>query len=194
MERPFTIIQENMMNRFIIADPKKCIGCHTCEVACVVSHQEQETGIATVVKDEFFPRIHVLKGYTISTAVICRQCEDAPCANVCPNGAISRKDDFVYVDQSKCIGCKTCVIACPYGTMEVIIRPVAQQTTALNTIPQYRAEAHKCDLCHTREGGPACVEVCPTEALMIVDRNKMDEIIKERRRRAAFEMPADILS
>lgn len=49
------IIQESMMNRFIIADPKKCIGCHTCEVACVVSHQEQETGIETVVKDEFFP-------------------------------------------------------------------------------------------------------------------------------------------
>lgn len=69
------------MNRFIIADPKKCIGCHTCEVACVVSHQEQETGIETVVKDEFFPRIHVMKGYTISTAVVCRQCEDAPCAN-----------------------------------------------------------------------------------------------------------------
>ena len=64
------------MNRFIIADPKKCIGCHTCEVACVVSHQEQETGIETVVKDEFFPRIHVMKGYTISTAVVCRQCED----------------------------------------------------------------------------------------------------------------------
>ena len=182
------------MNRVIIADPKKCIGCHTCEVACVVSHQEQETGIETVVKDEFFPRIHVMKGYTISTAVVCRQCEDAPCANVCPNGAISRKDDFVYVDQTKCIGCKTCVIACPYGTMEVISRPVAQQITALNTIPQYRAEAHKCDLCHTRAGGPACVEVCPTHALMVVDRNKMDEIVKERRRRAAFEMPADLMS
>ena len=182
------------MNRFIIADPKKCIGCHTCEVACVVSHQEQETGIETVVKDEFFPRIHVMKGYTISTAVVCRQCEDAPCANVCPNGAISRKDDFVYVDQTKCIGCKTCVIACPYGTMEVVSRPVAQQTTALNTIPQYRAEGHKCDLCHTRAGGPACVEVCPTNALMVVDRNKMDEIVKERRRRAAFEMPADLMS
>lgn len=181
------------MNRFIIADPKKCIGCHTCEVACVVSHQEQETGIATVVKDEFFPRIHVLKGYTVSTAVVCRQCEDAPCANVCPNGAISRKDDLVYVDQSKCIGCKTCVIACPYGTMEVISRQVDQQVTALSTIPQYRSEAHKCDLCHTREGGPACVEVCPTEALMVVDRNRMDEIVKERRRRAAFEIPPDIL-
>lgn len=182
------------MNRFIIADPKKCIGCHTCEVACVVSHQEQETGIETVVKDGFYPRIHVMKGYTISTAVVCRQCEDAPCANVCPNGAISRKDDFVYVDQAKCIGCKTCVIACPYGTMEVISRPVEQQQmTALNTIQQYRAEAHKCDLCHTRENGPACVEVCPTQALIVVDRNLMDELVKERRRRAAFDMPHDLL-
>lgn len=182
------------MNRFIIADPKKCIGCHTCEVACVVSHQEQETGIETMIKDGFYPRIHVMKGYTISTAVVCRQCEDAPCANVCPNGAISRKDDFVYVDQAKCIGCKTCVIACPYGTMEVISRPVEQpQMTALNTVQQYRAEAHKCDLCHTRENGPACVEVCPTHALIVVDRNRMDELVKERRRRAAFDMPHDLL-
>nr|WP_314263160.1 electron transport protein HydN [uncultured Moellerella sp.] len=182
------------MNRFIIADPKKCIGCHTCEVACVVSHQEQETGIETMIKDGFYPRIHVMKGYTISTAVVCRQCEDAPCANVCPNGAISRKDDFVCVDQAKCIGCKTCVIACPYGTMEVISRPVEQQQmTALNTVQQYRAEAHKCDLCHTRENGPACVEVCPTHALIVVDRNRMDELVKERRRRAAFDMPHDLL-
>lgn len=182
------------MNRFIIADPKKCIGCHTCEVACVVSHQEQETGIETMIKDGFYPRIHVMKGYTISTAVVCRQCEDAPCANVCPNGAISRKNDFVYVDQAKCIGCKTCVIACPYGTMEVISRPVEQQQmTALNTVQQYRAEAHKCDLCHTRENGPACVEVCPTHALIVIDRNLMDELVKERRRRAAFDMPHDLL-
>ncbi|MBA5838992.1 electron transport protein HydN, partial [Morganella morganii] len=93
-----------------------------------------------------------------------------------------------------CIGCKTFVIASPYGTMEVFSRPVAHQTTALTTIPQYPAEAHTCDLCHTRAGGPACVEVCPTNALMVVDRNKMDEIVKERRRRAAFEMPTDLMS
>ena len=71
------------MNRFIIADASKCIGCRTCEVACVVSHQENQDCAALTPKT-FLPRIHVIKGVNVSTATACRQCEDAPCANVCP--------------------------------------------------------------------------------------------------------------
>lgn len=96
------------MNRFIIADASKCIGCRTCEVACVVSHQENQD-CASLTPETFLPRIHVIKGVNISTATVCRQCEDAPCANVCPNGAISRDKGFVHVMQERCIGCKTCV-------------------------------------------------------------------------------------
>ena len=86
------------MNRFIIADASKCIGCRTCEVACVVSHQENQD-CASLTPETFLPRIHVIKGVNISTATVCRQCEDAPCANVCPNGAISRDKGFVHVMQ-----------------------------------------------------------------------------------------------
>ncbi|SQA98615.1 Electron transport protein hydN [Cedecea neteri] len=100
------------MNRFIIADSSKCIGCRTCEVACVVSHQENQDCSALTPKT-FLPRIHVIKGVNVSTATMCRQCEDAPCANVCPNGAISRDQGFVHVMQERCIGCKTCVVAWP---------------------------------------------------------------------------------
>lgn len=94
------------MNRFIIADASKCIGCRTCEVACVVSHQENQD-CASLTPETFLPRIHVIKGVNVSTATLCRQCEDAPCANVCPNGAISRDKGFVHVMQERCIGCKT---------------------------------------------------------------------------------------
>jgi Fe-S-cluster-containing hydrogenase component 2 len=66
--------------------------------------------IARRSPDTFLPRIHVIKGVNISTAAICRQCEDAPCANVCPNGAIKREKGFVHVMQERCIGCKTCVV------------------------------------------------------------------------------------
>ena len=76
------------MNRFIMADASKCIGCRTCEVACVVSPRSR---IAPLTPDTFLPRIHVIKGVNISTAAICRQCEDAPCANVCPNGRLSAR-------------------------------------------------------------------------------------------------------
>ena len=95
------------MNRFIMADASKCIGCRTCEVACVVSHQAEQD-CASLTPDTFLPRIHVIKGVNISTAAICRQCEDAPCANVCQNGAIKREKGFVHVMQERCIGCKTC--------------------------------------------------------------------------------------
>ena len=59
------------MNRFIMADASKCIGCRTCEVACVVSHQAEQD-CASLTPDTFLPRIHVIKGVNISTAAICR--------------------------------------------------------------------------------------------------------------------------
>ncbi len=151
------------MNRFIIADASKCIGCRTCEVACVVSHQEHQD-CASLTPHTFQPRIHVIKGVNVSTATACRQCEDAPCANVCPNGAISRDKGFVHVMQERCIGCKTCVVACPYGAMEVVVRPVIRHSGAGLNVVAEKAEANKCDLCFHRDSGPACMEVCPTHA------------------------------
>lgn len=138
------------MNRFILADPEKCIGCRTCEVACMMSHQD------AAAPDALTSRIRVVKGGTFTTAVGCHQCEDAPCANVCPSGAIRRTAGAWLVDQARCIGCKSCMVACPFGAMQV--RYVAE-----------RARALKCDLCAHREGGPACVEACPTRALSCVD-------------------------
>ena len=91
------------MNRFIMADASKCIGCRTCEVACVVSHQAEQD-CASLTPDTFLPRIHVIKGVNISTAAICRQCEDAPCANVCPNGAIKREKGLLHRVQNLCGG------------------------------------------------------------------------------------------
>ena len=69
------------MNRFIIADATKCIGCRTCEVACAVSHQENQD-CAALSPDEFISRIRVIKDHSWTTAVACHQCEDAPCANI----------------------------------------------------------------------------------------------------------------
>ncbi|SPW34869.1 Electron transport protein hydN [Edwardsiella tarda] len=180
------------MNRFVIADPKKCIGCRTCEIACVMAHRE-ESELHNLSRDNFTPRIHVIKGDNISTAILCRQCEDAPCANVCPNGAISRQQDFICVDQEKCIGCKTCVVACPYGTMEVVTTAVTQRYSSQGCLSGSKAEANKCDLCHHRANGPACVEACPTEALRLIDRNAMQALIQERRQRAAFDNLGDLL-
>lgn len=138
------------MNRFILTDPEKCIGCRTCEVACMMSHQSSAT------PEAFTSRIRVVKGGTFTTAVGCHQCEDAPCANVCPTGAIHRAAGAWLVEQARCIGGKSCMVACPFGAMQV--RVVGDRVQAL-----------KCDLCMHREGGPACVEACPTHALRCID-------------------------
>lgn len=138
------------MNRFILTDPEKCIGCHTCEVACMMSHQSSAT------PEAFTSRIRVVKGGTFTTAVGCHQCEDAPCANVCPTGAIHRAAGAWLVEQARCIGCKSCMVACPFGAMQV-------------RVVEDRVQALKCDLCAHREGGPACVEACPTHALRCID-------------------------
>lgn len=139
------------MNRFIMADASACIGCRTCEVACVVSHQEQQNSAAVTTAD-FVPRIRVIKEDSFTTATVCHQCEDAPCANVCPVQAIRRDRGHIFVTPSRCIGCKSCMLACPFGAMTVVASASG-------------AQAIKCDLCWHREAGPACVEACPTSAL-----------------------------
>lgn len=172
------------MNRFVIVDSSKCIGCRTCEVACVVSHQERQD-CASLTPESFLPRIHVIKGADVSTAVTCRQCEDAPCANVCPNGAIVRERGFIHVLQARCIGCKTCVVACPYGTMEVVSRPTMKKGITGEPMRLHKVEANKCDLCDGHEGGPACIGVCPTNAIVCIDREKLEHMSAEKRLRAA---------
>ena len=143
------------MNHFIIADSAKCIGCRTCEVACVVSHQASQN-CAAVSPVTFTSRIKVVKTGSFTTAITCQHCEDAPCAHACPVQAIYREDGAIIVEQARCIGCKSCMIACPFGAMQV-------------TFIDETAQALKCDLCRHAASGPACVQACPTQALSCID-------------------------
>nr|WP_051124167.1 4Fe-4S dicluster domain-containing protein [Dickeya sp. DW 0440] len=143
------------MNQFVIANAKDCIGCKACEIACVISHND---GCYPQNRQDFHPRIKVFGKAEQHTAVTCRHCEDAPCASVCPTRALVKKQGGVQLLAEKCIGCKTCVLACPFGAISV--ETAAQSGTA----------AHKCDLCLDRPQGQACVEACPTKALHVVQR------------------------
>ncbi len=178
------------MNRFVFADPNLCIGCRTCEVACVISHQADST-VAGLNAVDFSPRLTLVKNAHVTTPVMCRQCDDAPCAQVCPNNAIVLEDGFVTVIQSRCIGCKTCVIACPYGAMNVVTKMVEEtKGSALfkRQVPQ--SQALKCDLCNHREEGPACVQVCPTGAIRIIESETLTEDSKQKREAAALNAVA----
>jgi len=104
--------------------------------------------------------------------LMCHHCEDAPCMAVCPTNAISREDDGapVVVDPDLCIGCKACIVACPFGMMRLS--------------PQGNVAA-KCDLCIDRlKVGevPVCVASCPSGALVLTT---LDEVQADARQRAA---------
>lgn len=162
------------MNRFIMVDSQQCIGCQACEVACVMAHNNEQHVLSA---RRFLPRITMIKDGQKRSAVTCHHCESAPCARSCPNGAINKINGSIQVNQQKCIGCKACMVACPFGSMEIVVTPLDEG--------QIKAAAHKCDLCVDRAQGPACVENCPANALSLATPEKLDNLARTRRLRAA---------
>lgn len=165
------------MTQFIMADPKHCIGCHACEIACVIANHE---GSYPESRDRFLPRIKVIKGAQTYTALTCRHCENAPCAKVCPTGALLRTSDSVQLLKEKCIGCKACVLACPFGAVSMVndIEPSSPELI--------QSTAHKCDLCNGRAESPACVDACPTNALQLLDMDKLVQQQQQKQLRTAL--------
>jgi electron transport protein HydN len=172
------------MNTFVIADPNKCLGCRTCEIACVVAHTEENLFTSESSEIEFYPRLNVLKTANASGPIQCRHCEDALCAKACPNKCINSIDGIVYIDRSNCIGCKTCVMACPVGAVGLVPEINVQEKLAQQDLKavnsklyfKERMVGNKCDLCKGKEDGPACAKVCPTKAFKIVQTD--DDIVK----------------
>ncbi|WP_288789622.1 formate-dependent uric acid utilization protein AegA [uncultured Enterobacter sp.] len=162
------------MNRFIMVNGQECIGCRACEVACVMAHNGEQHVLS---ERHFHPRITVLTSATRTSPVTCHHCENAPCAQSCPNGAITQHSDSVQVNQQKCIGCKACVVACPFGTMDLLVTPREDD--------RVKASAHKCDLCLERPQGPACVENCPANVLTLATPAVLENLAKSRRERSA---------
>ncbi|HMK64528.1 MAG TPA: 4Fe-4S dicluster domain-containing protein [Thermodesulfobacteriota bacterium] len=151
----------------------RCMGCHTCEVACAVEHSKSKS-IHGAMSEQPQPKRRV---YVEAASpdrplpVLCRHCEEAPCMHACIAGAIGRVDDVVITNPDKCIGCWTCVMVCPYG---VIGRHMEEH------------KAYRCDRCPEREV-PACVSACPTKALVY---RTVEDYSKGVRQTAATEMTA----
>ena len=145
-----------MVNYGFVIDNRTCIGCHACTVACKSEHDVPigvnrthvkyiETGTYPDSSREF--SVHR-----------CNHCEDAPCTTICPTYALfTREDGIVDFDNDRCIGCKSCMQACPYDALY---------------IDPNEGTAAKCNYCaHRVENSyePACVIVCPTESIVSGD-------------------------
>jgi len=163
-------------NKGIIVDIEKCLACKSCEIACAVAHSQSkklEEAIGEMPRPQ--RRVTVLSAGEFAVPLQCRHCEDAPCIAVCPTGAIHRleAEGPVLIEQEKCIGCKYCLIVCPFGVIELSGDGKAMI---------------KCDLCFERARAgqePACVEACPTKALKLVSEK---ELAAGKRRRAAQDL------
>ncbi len=139
-----------------IIDNRKCIGCHACTTACKSEHDVpvgvNRTYVKQVEKGEFPDTRRIF------SVMRCNHCTDAPCVTICPVEALyTREDGIVDFDNNRCIGCKSCMQACPYD--------------ALYIDPDNHTAA-KCNYCaHRVDVGrePACVTVCPEHAIIAGD-------------------------
>lgn len=151
--------------KFIVPDEKLCVACKTCVIQCAMVHSSADClADAMDAGSGAQGRIYIESVDSTPMPMQCRQCPDAPCIAVCPKDAMTRlsPDSPVLVDADACIGCRFCMIACPYGSIEM---------------SRHRKIVVKCDQCVSCEspGGPACVESCPTGALKFVEGDEDED-------------------
>jgi anaerobic carbon-monoxide dehydrogenase iron sulfur subunit len=135
------------MQKSLHIDPGKCTGCLQCEMACSYEHIGAFNPSRSFIKVFTFHHEGRFAPYT------CTQCDEAWCLHACPVEAISidQSTGAKVVSDDKCVGCKVCTIACPFGTINY---------------SQATGKVVKCDLCG---GDPQCAAACPTDAITYID-------------------------
>jgi formate dehydrogenase iron-sulfur subunit len=183
---PENILSEDRTG--VLVDTTACIGCRNCEWACKKAHDLPAGDIDSYADKSVFKEMRrpdksaltVVNQYEkekqinspISVKVQCMHCDHPACVSACIVGAFSKKENGSVVwDTDKCIGCRYCMVACPFQV------PSFQYDKALNP------KIMKCDFCfeRTKKGQlPACVEICPVEALTYGPRSELIKIAREK--------------
>lgn len=167
--------------RRVVYDPLKCTACKTCEIHCSIAHSLSKDLLAMISESPPpLPRVAVAWTPGMNVPLKCTHCETAPCLLGCPVGAIRRDagTDTVQIDDSRCIGCFSCVLVCPYGAVRLSFD---------------RKRAYKCDGCVQRLSAgdtPACASSCPTRALAF---QEIEEVATKKAAAAAMREVAALL-
>lgn len=133
----------------------RCLGCHLCEYNCAFANSGMKSMVKALKNRKIYPRIHVEGKDNVTFAVSCRHCTDPLCVKSCISGAMHLESGAICVDKSRCVGCLTCILVCPYG--------------AVTQSPD--GAVNKCELClENNVPGPACVAGCPNSAIVYEER------------------------
>jgi tetrathionate reductase subunit B len=182
----------------MLIDSTKCAkDCNACVTAC-----NTENGINETIKDarqgsQWIRKIDLKdpkNGREHSLPMLCQHCANPPCVDVCPTGAsMKRADGIVLVDRHTCIGCRYCMMACPYKARSFVHQPL---TTQNPEVPRGQGCVESCTFCVQRvDKGqkPACVESCPEGAMVFGDLNDPQSEISQRiARESTTQVRADL--
>jgi len=171
----------------MLIDTTKCEpGCNDCVTAC-----NTENGLdpkPTPTSSQWIRKVEIKEirtGRASSVPVMCQHCAEPPCVDVCPTGAsFKRADGIVLVDRHTCIGCRYCVMACPYKARSFVHEPLTEQVP---DVPRGKGCVESCTLCVHRidkgEKTTACAEACSKAghgAIVFGDLNDPDSEISRR--------------
>lgn len=171
----------------MLIDSNKCAsGCDACVTACNSEHGLQDTGNPET-DAQWIRKVDLkddLTGGESSLPVMCQHCESAPCVDVCPTGAsFKRADGIVLVNRHTCIGCRYCMMACPYHARSFIHETLTEQ---LPRAPRGKGCVESCTLCvHRIDAGvsiTACAEACSAaghDAIIFGDLNDPDSAVSQ---------------
>ncbi len=189
----------------LLIDANKCDNCQACVEACETEYgwgsaNPTEDKSADTQKAHWIRTVKLREkstGHVTTLPLMCQHCETAPCVDVCPTGAsFKRADGIVLVDKHICIGCRYCMMACPYKARSFIHEDLQDQ---LPHSPRGKGTVESCTLCvHRvdRAGTPACVEACNAEhkgAMFFGDlKDPNSEISKELKARGGEQIRADL--
>jgi molybdopterin-containing oxidoreductase family iron-sulfur binding subunit len=184
----------------MIIDVNKCAdGCNACVTAC---NEENGLSGATGPQDSQWIRKlnirHLKTGVETSLPMLCVHCEHPPCVDVCPTGAsMKRADGIVLVDRHTCIGCRYCMMACPYKARSFVHEPLTEQNPE---VPRGKGCVESCTFCVQKvdrgENTTACVEACNAaghKAMIFGDMNDpTSEIAQILKTQKTTEIRADL--
>lgn len=150
----------------LLIDTGKCADCEVCVEACNTENGIKDQGNPETTPQwirKLMAKDH-MTGHVVTLPVMCQHCEHPPCADVCPTGASFRRaDGIVLVDRHICIGCRYCMMACPYKARSFEHINVTDQSPHA---PRGKGTVESCTMCvHRVDKGrdPACVEACNSE-------------------------------